>query len=96
MLVVLIAIPLYLEEVFGFDAADRGISPRVQRLLRIAGLFVGSALIKRYLFSDEPWRMFRLMSGIGVAIAWHRLPRHRAERRADGLGYTVLTMAARP
>ena len=84
VLVILIATPLYLEEEFGFDAADRGMFGAVQGFFSIAGLFVGSALIKRYLFSDQPARMFRLMSGIGVAIAFgHRLPRHRAERRAD-------------
>lgn len=69
VLVILIAIPLYLEEEFGFDAAERGVFGAVQGVVSIAGLFVGTALIKRYLFSDDPTRMFRLMSGIGVACA---------------------------
>lgn len=95
VLVILIATPLYLEEEFGFDAADRGIFGAVQGFFSIAGLFVGSALIKRYLFSDQPARMFRLMSGIGVAIAFGIgylaiVP----NVVLMCLGYTVLTMAA--
>lgn len=69
VLVILIAVPLYLEEEFAFDAADRGILGAVMGAFGIAGLFVGTALTKRYLFSPEPWRMFRLMAGIGVAVA---------------------------
>jgi hypothetical protein len=69
VLVVLIAVPLYLEEEFAFDAAERGILGAVMGAFGIAGLFVGNALTKRYLFSPEPWRMFRLMAGIGVAVS---------------------------
>lgn len=69
VLVVLIAVPLYLEEEFAFDAAERGILGAVLGGFGIAGLFIGTALTKRYLFSPEPWRMFRLMAGIGVAVA---------------------------
>jgi MFS family permease len=69
VLVVLIAVPLYLEEEFDFSAADRGILGATMGAVAIAGLFVGTALTKRYLFSPEPWRMFRLMAGIGVAVA---------------------------
>lgn len=69
VLVVLIAVPLYLEEEFDFSAADRGILGAAMGGVAIAGLFVGTALTKRYLFSPEPWRMFRLMAGIGVAVA---------------------------
>lgn len=69
VLVVLIAVPLYLEEEFGLDAAQRGMLGALNGACSIAGLFVGAALTKRFLFSPEPWRMFRLMAGIGVAIA---------------------------
>jgi Major Facilitator Superfamily len=95
VLVVLIATPLYLEEEFGFDAAERGVFGAVQGGFSIAGLFVGSALIKRYLFSDDPTRMFRLMSGIGVAIAvgigYLAVVPNVA---LMVFGYTVLSMAA--
>jgi hypothetical protein len=69
VLVILIAVPLYLEEEFAFDAAERGILGAAMGAFGIAGLFVGNALTKRFLFSAEPWRMFRLMAGIGVAVA---------------------------
>ena len=60
----------------------------------IAGLFVGSPLIKRYLFSDQPARMFRLMSGIGVAIALGIGYLAIVPNVVLVLGCTVLTMAA--
>lgn len=65
----LIAVPLFLEEVFGLDAAERGLLTAGQGAFGIFGLFLGAALTKRYLFSDRPQRMFRLMAGIAVAIA---------------------------
>ena len=65
----LIVVPLFLEEIFGLDAAQRGLLTAFQGAFGIFGLFLGSALTKRYLFSDKPQRMFRLMAGISVAIA---------------------------
>ena len=59
----LIVVPLYLEEVFGLDAAERGLLTAFQGAFGIFGLFLGTALTKRYLFSDKPQRMFRLMAG---------------------------------
>ena len=65
----LIVLPLFLEEVYGLDAAQRGLLTAFQGAFGIFGLFLGTALTKRYLFSDKPQRMFRLMAGISVAIA---------------------------
>src|SRR5687767_108829 len=65
----LIAVPLFLEEVYGLDAAQRGLLTAFQGAFGIFGLFLGTALTKRYLFSEAPQRMFRLMAGIAVAIA---------------------------
>ena len=65
----LIVLPLFLEEVYGLDAAERGLLAAFQGAFGIFGLFLGTALTKRYLFSDKPQRMFRLMAGISVAIA---------------------------
>ena len=65
----LIMIPLFLEEVYGLDAAQRGLLTAFQGAFGIFGLFLGTALTKRYLFSEAPQRMFRLMAGIAVAIA---------------------------
>lgn len=69
VLSLLIIVPLYLEEVFGLGPASRGILQAVQGVPAIFGLFLGAALTKRFLFSDRPQRMFRLMAGIAVAIA---------------------------
>ena len=95
VLVILIATPLYLEEEFGFDAADRGIFARCRGSSPSPGCSSAPRSIKRYLFSDQPARMFRLMSGIGVAIAFGIgylaiVP----NVVLMCLGYTVLTMAA--
>ena len=65
----LILIPLFLEEVYGLDAAERGLLTAFQGAFGIFGLFLGTALTKRYLFSDAPQRMFRLVAGIALAIA---------------------------
>ena len=65
----LIVVPLYLEDVFGLGPAERGLLTAFQGAFGIFGLFLGTALTKRYLFSDRPQRMFRLMAGISVAIA---------------------------
>ena len=65
----LIVVPLYLEDVFGLGPAERGLLTAFQGAFGIFGLFLGTALTKRYLFSDKPQRMFRLMAGISVAIA---------------------------
>ena len=59
----LIVVPLFLEDVYGLDAAERGLLTAFQGAFGIFGLFLGTALTKRYLFSDKPQRMFRLMAG---------------------------------
>ena len=74
VLSMLVLIPLYLEEVHGLDAAERGITQALLGVPAIFGLFVGIALTKRFLFSDAPWRMFQLMAGVSglaaLAVVW--------------------------
>jgi MFS family permease len=65
---IFVLIPLYLEDVFGMSAAERGFAQAGMGVPAIFGLFVGIALTKRFLFSEAPWRMFRLMSGIAIGI----------------------------
>jgi MFS family permease len=69
VLCMLVLIPLYLEEVHGLSAVERGITQALLGVPAIFGLFVGIALTKRYLFSDAPWRMFRLMAGVASLAA---------------------------
>lgn len=77
VLSMLVLIPLYLEEVHGMDAAERGITQALLGIPAIFGLFVGIALTKRFLFSEAPWRMFRLMAGISglaaLCVVWMAL-----------------------
>ncbi len=68
VLAMFVLLPLYLEDVHGMDAAERGLTQAALGIPAIFGLFVGIALTKRYLFSDEPWQMFRLMSGIAILM----------------------------
>ena len=63
-----VLIPLFLEDVYGMSAAERGTTSALVGIPGIFGLLVGIALSKRYLFSDAPWRMFQLMGWISVAI----------------------------
>jgi len=63
-----VLIPLFLDEVYGMSAVERGTASALIGIPGIFGLFVGIALSKRYLFSDAPWRMFRLMSWISMTI----------------------------
>lgn len=63
-----VLIPLFLEDVYGMSAAERGTASALLGIPGIFGLFVGIALSKRFLFSEAPWRMFQLMGGIAVAI----------------------------
>lgn len=69
-----VLIPLYLEDVFGMSAGERGAAQALMGIPAIFGLFVGIALTKRFLFSEAPWRMFRLMAGIafciGLCVVW--------------------------
>ena len=69
VLCMLVLIPLYLEDVHGLSAAERGITQALLGIPAIFGLFVGIALTKRFLFSDAPWRMFRLMAGVAALAA---------------------------
>jgi MFS family permease len=64
----LVLIPLFLDEVYGMSAAERGTASALIGIPGIFGLFVGIALSKRYLFSEAPWRMFQLIGGIAVLI----------------------------
>jgi MFS family permease len=63
-----VLIPLFLDEVYGMSAAERGTASALIGIPGIFGLFVGIALSKRFLFSDAPWRMFQLIGGIAVVI----------------------------
>ena len=71
---IFVLIPLYLEDVFDMSAGERGIAQALMGIPAIFGLFVGIALTKRFLFSEAPWRMFRLMAavgfGIGLCVVW--------------------------
>lgn len=71
---IFVLIPLYLEDVFDMSAGERGLAQALMGIPAIFGLFVGIALTKRFLFSETPWRMFRLMAaiafGIGMCVVW--------------------------
>jgi MFS family permease len=69
VLCMLVLVPLYLEEVHGLSAAERGITQALLGIPAIFGLFVGISLTKRFLFSDAPWRMFRLMAGVAASAS---------------------------
>lgn len=58
--------PLYLQQNFGLNAAERGLAGALAQPFAIAGLLLGAPLARR-LLDDRPERLFRLVSLLGFA-----------------------------
>ncbi len=63
-----VLIPLFMEDVYGMSAVERGTASALLGIPGIFGILVGIALSKRFLFSEAPWRMFQLMGWVSAAI----------------------------
>lgn len=64
-----ILFPLFLEEVFGLSAGERGVVSSVTNIAGILGLFFGIPIARRYLVSGRPEGMLELIRLAGVLTA---------------------------
>ena len=64
-----ILFPLFLEDVFGLSAGERGVLTSVTNIAGILGLFFGVPIARRYLVSGNPEGMLELIRLAGILTA---------------------------